>query len=148
MENVERGTWSRHDVEARLVAAFMAMPALPVFLSEARLQATGIVDDGAEVTTTLQWAAFLTDDAGARKFLWTWARCKATRTSFAELCRGMGWPRATAEAGRRRAAATIAARLSCAHAGDDRRDRAHAPALAGSTPAQVSKKCRASQGAT
>ncbi len=114
MRNVERETWTRRDVETRLVAAFVAMPSLPVFASGSRLQAAGAEEriEATQVTTALQWATILADDAGARKYLWAWARCQATGTSFSELCKGMGWPRATVEAARRRGAAAIAQALN------------------------------------
>ena len=103
--------WTRGDVEARLVAAFADMPACPVYGHAGRLRSAA-TDDGNDLTDVLAWAAILNEDRDARKVLWAWARCRATRDSFGELCREMGWPRATAEAARRRGADAIAARLN------------------------------------
>ena len=103
--------WTRGEVEARLVAAFTAMPACPVYGRAGRLRAAA-TNAGNDVTNVLAWAWLLDGDPDARKVLWAWARCRATRESFSELCREMGWARATVEAVRRRGADAIAARLN------------------------------------
>ena len=106
-----RQAWTRDEVEAKLVATFALMPCCPVYGRDGRLRAaaTGEAND---LTAVLGWAGMLDEDRDARKVLWAWARCRATRDSFGELCREMGWPRATAEAARRRGADAIAARLN------------------------------------
>ncbi len=107
----DRATWTRDAVEARLVVVFALMPCCPVYSWDGRLRAasTGEVND---LTAVLGWATILDGDRVARKVLFAWARCRATRASFGELCREMGWPRATAEAARRRGADAIVARLN------------------------------------
>ena len=105
-------SWSRGRVEARLIAAFRRMPSCPVYTIGSRVKS--VTDDENAMTSVLSWAGFLDHDPDGRKYLWAWARCKATRTSFGELCRSMGWPRNTAETGRRRGAEIIAARLAAA----------------------------------
>ena len=101
--------WTRSRVEGCLIAAFRAMPFCPVYTVGLRVKS--VTDGDNAMTSVLSWAAFLDRDPDGRKYLWAWARCQATRTSFGELCRYMGWPRNTAETGRRRGAEAIAARL-------------------------------------
>lgn len=58
----------------------------------------------------LEWHAHLAGDPDGRKYLWAWAR--GTCSSFAELCREMGWKQSVAERGRQRASAALAATLN------------------------------------
>ena len=112
------GIWGRSGVEARLVAAFRRMPSCPVYGQGGRARAVLIPrGDPDDVTAVLAWGGFLDGDADARKILWAWARCRATRESFGALFREMGWARATAEAARRRGAEAIATGLN--QASDD-----------------------------
>lgn len=98
--------WTRERVEARLIAAFRAMPACPVYGHGPRIKTA--TDDQNSLTAVLNWARLLDRDPAARKYLWAWARCRATKDSYGALCRAMGWKRPTAEDGRRRGAMTIA----------------------------------------
>jgi len=103
--------WSRQRVEHRLIAAFRAMPSCPVYRHGRRLRPAEPGRDTSALTEVLNWARLLDHDPRARLYLWAWARCMATNASFAELCAGLGWKRSTAEVGRRRGAATLAAAL-------------------------------------
>ncbi len=110
MDQDAHGTpWTRSRVEVRLIAAFRALPFCPVYTVGLRVKTVAGAENS--LTTALSWGAFLKHDDDSRKYLWAWARCKAKRESFSELCRGNGWKQPTAERGRRRAADTIAARL-------------------------------------
>ena len=114
MEPKER--WTEQSVSNELIEAFRRLPSLPVFTAGRRIQAT--TADRLNLISALNWAPLLDQDSEARKFLWAWARCRATQDSFGALCRAMGWPRATAEDGRRRAARAIAVALSSDHTHD------------------------------
>ena len=111
MDHDPHGTpWTRQRVEARLVAAFRAMPWCPIFR---RGPANRTLTNGRNaVTAVLDWASLLDRDPDGRAYLWAWARCQATRESFSEHCSERGWRRSTAEAGRRRGAEAIARSLS------------------------------------
>jgi hypothetical protein len=97
----------------RLVAAFRVLPLLPVFgTSRMLLTAAGGQNTMAEV---LDWALLLKADPNGQRYLWSWARCRATKSSFGAFCREMSWARGTAEDGRRRAACTIVTALLTDH---------------------------------
>ncbi len=85
------------------------MPACPVYGHGRRINTAS--DNQNTLTQVLNWSRILDRDPDARKYLWAWARCRATRDSFGALCRAMGWPRPTAEDGRRRGAKAIARAL-------------------------------------
>ncbi len=93
------------------MAAFRAMPNCPVYGVGSRLRAAATGRRTA-MTDVLEWAALLAGDPDGRTYLRAWARCRATRETFAALVRGRGWAPATAERGRRRAADTIARGLN------------------------------------
>ena len=101
--------WTSADVERQLIEVFRLLPHCPVYSRGPAIRTPW--ETCTAVTDVLEWAGLLAGDSDGRKYLLAWARCRATRSSFGELCRGMGWPRATAEAGRR-AALTIAAALA------------------------------------
>ena len=103
-------TWTRQRVESRLIAAFRLMPSLPVY----RLGSGIRLADGAStpLTEVLGWAALLADDEPGRIALLSWARCRGTGASFADLCRERGWKQSVIERRRRRAADAIASKLS------------------------------------
>ena len=87
------------------------MPGRPVYTHGSGVR-TMTGSDATALLGALSWACHLDADPDGRKYLWAWARCQATRDSFAALCIGMGWKQPTAERGRRRAANAIAERLS------------------------------------
>ena len=91
------------------MAAFRALPGAPLFGRASRLR----LADGRScpLTQVLSWLD-LVEDQTDRKFLATWARCRAEGESFAARCVGMGWKQSTAERGRRRALAAISAALA------------------------------------
>ena len=97
------------EVERRLIEAFRRLPFCPVFSQGATLRTRS--EARTALTDVLEWAALLPDDPDGRKFLWAWARCRGTCSSFADYCRGIGWSQSVAERGRRRAAATLARTL-------------------------------------
>ena len=102
--------WTRGRVEARLIAAFRAMPSCPIYRRGPTIKA--VAGGRHALTGALNWAPLLDHDPDAKAYLWAWARCRATRDSFSEHCRERGWRQSTAEAGRRRGADAIARSLS------------------------------------
>lgn len=108
---------TRLTVEAALIAMYRALPGCPMLV-----RASGIdVRSGAtlsprdDLREPLMWGRrFCPDDKFGRHILGTWARCQATKSSFGEQCRELGWNRSTAEDARRRAADRIAAGLNAA----------------------------------
>ena len=106
MDRASAPPWTRDRVEAALIDAFRRMPSCPVFSTEPARVRTAAGDRRTALTEVLEWTALLRDDQPAQRFLWAWARCRATRSSFGGNCRdrGKGWSRSTPEAGRRRAA--------------------------------------------
>ena len=124
--------WTPSQVERRLIAAFARLPSFPVYGVRRRLQPVAVTRDagrfsgsGSEASgleakgfeakglaETLGWVALLDADPDGRKYLWAWARCRASDQSFGALCHAMGWSRSSAEAGRRRAAKALARTLA------------------------------------
>ena len=108
-QGAQRIGWTRERVETRLIAAFRAMPACPVYGHGRRVKTAS--DQQSTLTDVLNWNQLLDRDPNGRKYLWAWARCRATKDSFGALCLAMGWKRSTAEDGRRRGALALAKAL-------------------------------------
>lgn len=99
--------WTADRVEARLIAAFRAMPDHPVFSGAGGMLLTG--DPAA--SEAMNWATRFVPDRAERLTLLTWARCRAIGGSASALYTGFGWPRSTAERLRRRALDRVVACL-------------------------------------
>ena len=111
--------WTSEQVEAHLIAAYRRLPYAPVYSTGGHLQ-SGILADPDPTVDTLSWPTRFVPDRPDRLMLSTWANCQANHPrEYAERCRAMGWSRATAERGRRRAAERIAACLNSEQHGLD-----------------------------
>jgi hypothetical protein len=115
-----REGWTAHQVEIWLIAAFVAVKDHPVFSGAPTILPVNALAPGHR--EVLAWA-HLVKERRDREMLLAWARCQATSDSFGALCRGLEWPRRTAEDARRRALAQIVQGLNAALALDSRNDR-------------------------
>lgn len=89
--------WTAERVIARLVQAFAALPATPIYSpkEDALMSATSFsqpIDGGALIVATGRYLGFRT---ATRRRLLAYCRAKAADVTIAELCLGEGWARAS-----------------------------------------------------
>ena len=105
------GFWTPHLVSEHLVQAFRSFPDHAVFSTARTVTSFEHKTYGAHPSTAdaFSWAPrFLGAYPKPRLHLFTWARCKAQKSSFRDMCREMDWPRQTVMVSRLLAASLIA----------------------------------------
>lgn len=95
------GTWTSEILSERLVAAFRAMPYVPIYSPKRNallvaLRPSQTISTEALYALVGLTARYVPRESKARLALLTQARAKAgLGASVSEFCREMGWPRAT-----------------------------------------------------